>query len=545
MRLQDPKDHFLLMENTNQHQYERYIVHALEAHLRGSEWQKLVNAFVTTNCPRFRNFNKVYCAGDTSALSDVDIHMHLVHLEFITLLDTELSAVATRLGSTEERLLELLDAELLRDEETAHRLHDTLNMYRGFVHFSRMMEHRCNELYPTEVAETPSSGAAKGARICRVLWDLENVHVDHNLGGIATVMALQTFLRGLDLYGAGIDTRITAFFNPFNKSIPKKVIEELNKASVELVCASSKREDADRKLGMRINQEMQLLKPEISTFVLISSDQDFRQHIQLLTNAGYRTIVVHEARNENWRRMLEMHASMGVQWSTVCAVAHVTGDASATPATDIDGPIIAATAPSHTPQHAKQNHAAQSAAPSKATEDRSQSIASVKTETDSKEHHRDRTLEAAAVGWRVAVCQRWASAFGFLLVDVSHPAVDESFRVASVARLQDSDLHIAVRGGAARRGAGKVQATGSSATTEANHHAAVDSIVKVYVHHSVLTHKPVGQRMLRAGEYVLAQVVLDAKGPRAAAVKDVLIGDSSTAGSAEPSAQAILSMAVS
>lgn len=52
--------------------------------------------------------------------------------------------------------------------------------------------------------------------------------------------------------------RITAFFNPTGGAVSKHVAHDLDKAAVELVWVSSKREDADRKLGMRINQEMQV-----------------------------------------------------------------------------------------------------------------------------------------------------------------------------------------------------------------------------------------------------------------------------------------------
>lgn len=70
---------------------------------------------------------------------------------------------------------------------------------------------------------------------------------------------------------------------------------------------SSKREDADRKLGIRINQEMLVLQPAVTTFVIISSDQDFRHHMQLLQNQGFTVIVIHNANNDKWSQVLEMH----------------------------------------------------------------------------------------------------------------------------------------------------------------------------------------------------------------------------------------------
>ena len=49
-----------------------------------------------------------------------------------------------------------------------------------------------------------------------------------------------------------------------------------------------------------------------------------------------------------------------------------------------------------------------------------------------------------------------------------------------------------------------------------------DSVVKVFVHNSALTYKPSAQRLLRAGEYVLAQVELDEKGPKAVILKNLI-----------------------
>ena len=82
-------------------------------------------------------------------------------------------------------------------------------------------------------------------------------------------------MERIGLCGSGIDSRITVFFNPGNRSIAKAVIEDLDKAAVEMVSilylikyiylktclkvwVSAKREDADRKLGIRINNEMKV-----------------------------------------------------------------------------------------------------------------------------------------------------------------------------------------------------------------------------------------------------------------------------------------------
>ena len=93
---------------------------------------------------------------------------------------------------------------------------------------------------------------------------------------------LRKFLKEKGLVASGVDTRITAFFNPNGGCVSQKVVGELDMSGVELVWVSQKREDADRKLGLRISQEIQVLSPSHTTFIIISSDQDFRGHMQLL-----------------------------------------------------------------------------------------------------------------------------------------------------------------------------------------------------------------------------------------------------------------------
>lgn len=510
--------------------FERFILHAVESHLRGNEWNSILSPFFTTNTPRFQTFGSLRNVA-TGTYTDIDIQMHLVHVEFKTLVEDELQHIIARMGSTEERFAELIALELPAGDETVARLYSTLTSYQDFVSFGKMMQEKCYELYPGESAVKTFNAGVRRIKICRVLWDVENVPVDPALGGIQTVLALQKFLRTKGLWGNGVDTRITAFFNPFNKSVPKKVIEQLNKASVELVCASAKREDSDRKLGIRINQEMQLLLPELTTFVVISSDQDFRQHLQLLHNAGYATVVVHQARNEDWRQTLEMQAGTGVQWSEVlaCWPPGAARDTAET-RTEEDAAKVIQKAFKKQPPAALPTAEAQQG------------------QTSTGSLQRDFTLESAALGWRVAVCQRWASAYGFLLVDVAHPEVSGDFTLAAPSRLRDADVRI----DNGRRGRGRKantitqadqetsitsdDASGSSGSGISNTgnksnpahtghtghpSGGSSSVVRVYVHHSALTHKPAGRRMLRAAEYVLAQVVADPKGPRAAVVRDL------------------------
>ena len=55
----------------------------------------------------------------------------------------------------------------------------------------------------------------------------------------------------------------------------------------------------------------------MTTFVIISSDQDFRHHYQLLSGAGYKVIVVHDAKGGTWTQVLEMHADKAFLWRDI------------------------------------------------------------------------------------------------------------------------------------------------------------------------------------------------------------------------------------
>jgi len=421
--------------------------------------------------------------------------MHSVHIEFITMVESELFKEISNMGVSEERFIALLDASLQQGDETVERLYKELVVYRNFVDFGLMMQQKYNELYPSPsptISSSPNPTLTSTISICRVLWDLENVQVNPRLGGIKTVMQLQDFLKRNNMMGAGIDTRITAFLNPFNKNISKKVIEELNKASVELVCASSKREDADRKLGIRINQEMQLLNPALTTFVIISSDQDFRQHMQLMANAGYKVVIIHDAKHESWRNTLEMHASMSFEWGQVVTA----------PSDDTaESPQQESRDPSPAPPIATTST---TAVPSASSSQAKLQTQETSTTAGGARSGRDQVKEALAVGWRIAVCQRWSSAFGFLMVDVLHPPLSADFVLTSPQELHQSHMRI-----------------NKKTPTADGGHIINDSIVRVYVHSSALTHKPQASRILKAGEHVLAHIEVDPKGPKAIVVKEL------------------------
>lgn len=62
---------------------------------------------------------------------------------------------------------------------------------------------------------------------------------------------------------------------------------------------------------------MLVLDPSQTTFVIISSDQDFRHHYQLLSGAGFEVILVHDAKGGKWMQALEMHVGRSFLWKDI------------------------------------------------------------------------------------------------------------------------------------------------------------------------------------------------------------------------------------
>ena len=63
---------------------------------------------------------------------------------------------------------------------------------------------------------------------------------------------------------------------------------------------------------------MIVLKPSDTTFVIISSDQDFRHSYQLLSSSGYEVIVIHNvAQDSNSLKVLAMYANRTYSWTEI------------------------------------------------------------------------------------------------------------------------------------------------------------------------------------------------------------------------------------
>jgi phosphoribosylanthranilate isomerase len=381
-------------------------------------------------------------------------------------------------------------------DDSAASLLQMLDTADSFIEFALMMESEYFRIYSIDrerrieapVSSGSSSSVVAGQhQMCvRILWDIENVSVSKSQGGLKTVSNLREFLKSKNLLGAGIDTRITAFFNPSQRSVSDRVVQELDKAGVELIWVSTKREDADRKLSMRVSQEMQVLNPTLSTFVIISSDQDFRSQMQLLESTGFRVIVIHQCKTEAWRAAMEMHCSEAFEWSAVVGL------------------------------------------------DES-NVADDSTEARQIVTRRVVDLKELCIGWLTGVCIRWKTLYGFISLNpVALRDLLNSFdKTVIVNHAYYAHLPEDFRAQFER---GQLQAL------DIEHSANVD--LRVYAHHKALddsfritrpdknsedlstsssAEKVEGkvQHYLSKGEVVALQVVLGSRGLRALSVKPI------------------------
>jgi hypothetical protein len=122
---------------------QRYVVHAVEAILRGSEWEGDLGTFFKTNCPRFQDFSANY--GDAGKYVDLDLQMTVVHLEFVALVEDKIKGVLREMGVTAQVFLDSAQLNLALKDEAVARLFAATE-YHDFHEFARMMERKCQQV---------------------------------------------------------------------------------------------------------------------------------------------------------------------------------------------------------------------------------------------------------------------------------------------------------------------------------------------------------------------------------------------------------------
>ena len=121
----------------------------------------------------------------------------------------------------------------------------------------------------------------------------------------------------------GVDLRIMVTYCPGKMGMPftNDAAHVFDRAGVEQVFCSRKVEDADRKIVTRLQQESEVLPPERTAFVVISSDLDFNTHCGFLTARGFTVVVLHGSQSQGVSathgQSLALNASATFVWDSI------------------------------------------------------------------------------------------------------------------------------------------------------------------------------------------------------------------------------------
>ena len=226
-------------------------------------------------------------------------------------LETLLEGRLADFNITGPRFVEVLQVMTVATmgDETAKEVLASINNYSSFLEFGEMMKFKYEEIYCEEIykekMDSSASSPASSTTFVRVLWDIENIPPHSSTSSKSAYEVVASILSHLKRTSiippsSTTDTNVTVFYSPEKKTLSPKDIKGLDRASVEQIFVSTKREDADRKLITRISREMNVLPKASSKFVIISSDMDFVPHMQLLSNGGFEvhSIADYEAGSE-------------------------------------------------------------------------------------------------------------------------------------------------------------------------------------------------------------------------------------------------------
>eukprot|EP00900_Chrysochromulina_parva_P025345 jgi/Chrpa1/7444/Chrysochromulina_OHIO_Genome00000277-RA len=291
VRLQHEKE-LKQLRDTFTARLEGFAGEVLDSYLAGHDWESAFASFFAEHCYVFARFS--------AAAGDFELRMTAIHEQFLVTLDGLLDVQLARLDLSAERAARLLNGgsggndcgvcskALVEARRRLDRLSD-------FVTFGEMMRERHEQRLAAVAAASTSRAASStsetAVRHTRVLWDFENVGVPSGIDPFEAVCALERWLEARGLWGAGIDSSITAFFEP--DSVGRPLRKALDRAGVEQVLASSKREDADRKLNARLERDLALLPSGAATAaVFITSDTDFIPQLRRLKQRGGPTVLL-------------------------------------------------------------------------------------------------------------------------------------------------------------------------------------------------------------------------------------------------------------
>jgi hypothetical protein len=170
----------------------------------------------------------------------------------------------------------------------------------------------------------------------------------------------------------------------------------------------------------------QVLPPAQTVFVIISSDQDYRHHFQLLQNSGYAVIVIHDAKTDRWGNVMELQATEAYRWGDIIPHSKhkphkkITSDpsssASSCSASHSPGVKIESDAVSPSPEVGSQENHSESPPVAAAP------VCAVTQQSESSQSGPP-ALAAATTGaiagrddesdWLTGVCTNWNKSYGF------------------------------------------------------------------------------------------------------------------------------------
>ena len=145
------------------------------------------------------------------------------------------------------------------NDDVSKQLMEAMDL--SFEDFGEIMKTKFDGLYGKREADVDADAPSKKVAVSlRILWDIENVPIPKGMEAFSVVSAITSYCEEkLCASGAQIDTLTTCFHCPQKRTLSRQKIRDLDRASVEQVLVSDKREDADRKIVSRINREMGVL----------------------------------------------------------------------------------------------------------------------------------------------------------------------------------------------------------------------------------------------------------------------------------------------
>lgn len=509
----------------------------VEAKLRSSESLAIdLKRFYELVSPRYENFHNLLQSGLRSG-KGLDVSLTEGYEEFNRIIESHIAIILENAHINQTDFVEAISTSLDQNDPIATSLlklaysdsHDTM------ITFCEMMEEKFQSIYKDcessgingrqydiEVAlqksnrdvdrqATISSMSHSNRNIwnhVRVLWDIENIPVTKRHGTLATIDKLHKFLEIEGLYGINVDTRITVFYNPDKSNVSKKVIKDLDKFNVEIVWISKKREDADRKIGQRIIQDMNVLSPSNSSFVIISSDADFRHDIEMLVQKGYSAYIIHNAKNLS-TQSLDMFATKSFRWEDITNLDEDKGICSKKRRKKRKGKIDPSCDSDNFPtisSNESVSDAIQSRLQKVEINEQLEYIDSASTDIDQP---------FKIIGWVTATCIRWKGCYGFLAVEKS-----------DILRLVDSSPSLRQDVVSYLYSLKNIIAPSSECdTTNMNingpkYSSAFSGLnfVRVYCHHSCLQSPDITDHkksQLTRGENITCEVMLGSRGLRA------------------------------